>query len=258
VITSITHYDTYCIHMVFKDVIASSVGASIAEIITLPICTIKTNYQTNLHYKGIFDCTKDIYSKHGILIFYNSSISAISSQMVSTASKYAFYEFMKKQRRTQNDDFKNNVLNGIVSGVFSSIFVHPFDFVKVHSQQNKNIYCEYQKNGMLVFYRGYTKNAMKSVSSTMLLFPVYDFYKQKLESMNINYIIPLSATLTTITVTSILHPIDYLKNRHISGLSLYENWNPLTYYRGMHLNLMRAMPHFATTMILTEKIKRQM
>ena len=96
--------------------IASSIGTAFAEIITLPICTVKTNYQVNLHYKSIFDVIKDIYKKNGFIGFYNASLSAVSSQIISTSVKFTFYDYIKKYRGTKNNDFKNNIVNGFLAG----------------------------------------------------------------------------------------------------------------------------------------------
>ena len=87
--------------MSVNDLIASAVGTSIAEVITLPICTLKTNYQTNLNHKNLIECAKHLYKVNGIQIFYRASFSAIGSQIVSMSTKYTFYNLIRDYRQTQ-------------------------------------------------------------------------------------------------------------------------------------------------------------
>jgi|688.fasta_scaffold633152_2 hypothetical protein len=242
--------------MSITDLIASSIGTSIAEIITLPTCTIKTNYQTNLNYKSIIDVTKDIYKQRGVYGFYNASAIATLSQIVSTSTKFTSYNYIKNYRQTKQQDIKNNIINGAIGGIVASVFSHPFDVIKVHQQTNVNFTNELKKYGPQIFYRGYSKSVSKNIILTSLIFPFYDFYKSKFNNPFI------SAGLSAFTVTTFLHPIDYLKVRHISNQPLYTKHSNLLaqiryYYRGLHINLIRVIPHFMITMVVTEYIKEK-
>lgn len=243
--------------MSFTDIIASTISTVFAEIITIPICTVKTNYQTNLNYKSIINVTNDIYKAHGIYGFYNSSMSAMTSQIVSTSTKFTAYNYIKEKRHTEQKDIKNNILNGSLSGIISSVFTHPLDVIKVHNQNQLSIMNEIKTHKMSIFYRGYSKSLFKNIALTSLIFPFYDFYKYHFNNSII------SAGLSAITASIFLHPIDYLKIRHISNQSLYINYTGLLnftkyYYRGLHINLMRIIPHFVITMVITEKIKEKL
>lgn len=236
------------------NIFSSSVSTIFAEIITLPICTIKTNYQTDLKYKSVIDVTKNIYGTRGFYGFYNSSGSAIASQVVSTSTKFTFYNYIQKLRNTDQSDIKNNIINGSLSGIFSSMFTHPFDVLKVHQQNNLSFKNEIKNKGFSILYRGYSKSLFKNTVLTSLIFPFYDFYK----SMFNNTIV--ASGLSSITVSMFLHPLDLLKIRHISNQSLYVPYNGLSnfikyYYRGLHINLLRIVPHFMITMTMTEWIK---
>lgn len=237
------------------DLVSSAIGTLIAEIVTLPICTIKTNYQTHLHYKSVFDVYKNIMNTHGIRGFYSALYSSLFSQMTSTATKFTFYNYVKKIRDTQQKDLKNNILNGAIGGIMSSVIVHPIDVCKVHQQNNMSFSYELRKIGPSLLYRGYSKSLMKNICLTSLIFPFYDFYTAKFNNLFI------ASILSSITATFILHPIDYLKIRHISGQHLYLNFSNIPsrfkyYYRGLHINLLRIIPHFMTTMFITEYIKK--
>lgn len=236
------------------DLIASSSGTTIAEILTIPICTVKTNYQTDLNYKSIVTVAKDIYKSRGWYGFYNASFSAMLAQVASTSTKFTAYNYIKKLRNTQPNDIKNNILNGAIGGSIASVFSHPFDVVKVHQQQNITFLSELKSIGPSLFYRGYSKSLTKNILLTSTVFPLYDFYKAK-----INNVIIASA-LASMTVTILIHPIDLLKVRQISNKELYLSFDKLQstmkyYYRGVHINLMRVLPHFMITMVITEKIK---
>lgn len=235
--------------MNIHDLFASSIGTGLAEIITLPICTIKTNYQTNLNYNSLNHVIKDIYQTRGVIGFYNASYSAILSQIVATSTKFTFYNSVKNYRNTQQNDLLNNMLNGSISGGVASIFSHPFDVIKIQHQLNNNFTNELKKNGSKLFYRGYSKSLSKNIVLSSLLFPFYDFYKSHVNNSLI------SACLTSLTVTIITHPIDFLKVRNIADKQLYFSYNILKYYRGVHINLLRVIPHFMITMLITEKIK---
>jgi len=54
-----------------------------------------------------------------------------------------------------------------------------------------------------------------------------------------------------------MHPVDYLKTRHMAGLKLYDGWDPRVYYRGLSINLLRIVPHFVVTMVVIEKLKEK-
>lgn len=61
-----------CISDTYKHVVESSLGTGVAEILTLPICTIKTNYQ-NTNKVSILETISQIRSNYGIRGFYNAS-----------------------------------------------------------------------------------------------------------------------------------------------------------------------------------------
>jgi len=242
-----------------NDLFASAVGTSIAELVTLPICIIKTNYQTNLSHKSIIECTKSVYHQHGLRIFYTSSYSAIFSQVVSTSTKYTFYHNIKHYRQTKDNDILNNMLNGTVGGIMGSLLAHPFDVMKILQQQKISYLNEYRKIGYKLIYRGYTKSFAKTITLACLLFPTYDFYKSKIDKYeNIPNKSIVASIMTTLSINLFTQPIDYLKVRGVSNLEMYSHKNIFHYYRGFHLNLMRTMPHFTITMYITEKVKKYM
>ena len=193
----------------------SSVASVLAEISTLPICTVKTIYQTNLNYTSLSNVIKNVYHTRGLWGFYNASGIAMLSQTVSTATKFTGYAYIQKYRNTSQNNLPSNMFNGALAGIISTMIVHPIDVIKVHKQNNVNFMQELKLFGPKLFYRGYTKSIFKNIILTSIIFPFYDFYKYHFHNVYV------AALLSSIVTTIILHPIDYLKIRHISGQELY-------------------------------------
>lgn len=227
---------------------SSLIGTGIAEIITLPICTLKTNFQ-NSNHQSIKELTKKIYLKHGIKAFYNASFPAIAGQMISTSTKYTIYKYLTSNEK---NPIKNRFVNGMIGGITSSLMTHPLDVIKVHLQMNYNFTSELKKEGFKLFYRGYSKTFTKIAISSSCFFPIYDTIFDKIPNPLI------SSTVSGFISAIIMHPVDYLKTRHMSGKPLYQGYNPLVYYKGLTLNLLRIVPHFIITMTTIEYLKEKL
>lgn len=228
----------------YKNIFYSSTATAFAEFATLPICTIKTNFQNINDMKikpSIIDVTKKVYKRGGIKSFYAASYPAIGGQIFSTTSKYTLYRYFDSN---PNYPVKNKFLNGLTAGVISSVFTHPMDVIKVHLQMGQRL--DNFKN----LYRGYSKTFTKIAISSSIFFPLYDTIKAK---VNNPY---LSAGCSGVVACVLMHPIDYLKTRHMAGLDLYCGLNPFVYYRGLSINLLRIVPHFVITMGVIEGMKK--
>jgi len=95
----------------YTNCFSSCVGTLFAEVITLPICTIKTVYQNNMTLT-IPSTIQSIYKAGGVKGFLSASSPAIITQILSTCSKFTLYEKIKHQRQTTNSDILNNSING--------------------------------------------------------------------------------------------------------------------------------------------------
>jgi hypothetical protein len=224
-----------------KNTISAASATAVAEFLTLPICTIKTNYQNTMDLKqkvpmGVV--VRDIYNRGGVRAFYKASFPAILGQMFSTTSKYVLYRYLDT---SPDYPIKNKFLNGMTAGFISSLATHPLDVARVHLQMAKTM-----PSLGLLYYRGYSKTITKIAISSSLFFPLYDTFRKEISNPL------LSAMASAVVATVCMHPIDYLKTRHMAGLPLYNGINPITYYRGLTLNLMRIVPHFMITMGLIE------
>lgn len=239
-----------------KNLLFSIFGTGLAEISTLPICNVKTVYQ-NTSSKTISQTIKNIYNTGGIRAFYRSSLPAVSSQIFSTSTKFVGYEYLKEK-------YPNNsyFLNGFISGIMATLITHPIDVVKIHWQMNDSYIKEFKKVGLPLIYRGYSKTFLKiSVTSPMYLplrdsftdyvnlnFPVWSQENKFLSALGISFVVSIVATM-------VVHPIDYLKTRHVYNQSLFQGYNPIKYYKGIFVNLARIVPHFTIMMTTIEMLK---
>jgi hypothetical protein len=227
-----------------KHIVASATATCIAEFATLPLCTLKANYQ-NTNSTSISETSSRIWNRHGIKGFYKASGWAITSQTLSTATKYTLYQSLK-------DYTSNNFVAGAMSGALSSLITHPVDVVKIHYQMHTPFRPELNKYGPMLFYRGYSKTLSKSIIGSLCFFPLYDMFNTYFNN-------PLIASMGSAVVsTTIMHPLDYMKTRHIYGKPYFTGWNPRTYFKGISLNLARVVPHFMITMSLIEYFKQKL
>jgi hypothetical protein len=233
----------------FNHLFSNTIGVITAEFITLPICTLKTIYQTQKEKNlSIRDTAIKIYNQRGIWGFYEAKISAISSQTLSTVSKYGFYQIIKTYRNTPQNDLLNNSINGCAGGILGSIISHPIDVLKNYNQRgDKNYFNDIKNSGIKIMYKGFSQTILKNILLYSSIYPIYDFYKSKISDKSY-----ITAPLTTLTITMYLQPIDYLKVNIMAGNKV--NLNIKELYKGTSLHLMRSIPHFLITMTITEKI----
>ncbi len=243
-----------------KNIINSAFGTFVAEIITLPICTLKTVYQNNSTHT-IVQSYKYIYNiHHSYRGFFQASSPAIISQIVSTSSKYSAYEYIKSLRnKNLNQDSKelilfNNSINGILGGLMGSVVTHPFDLWKNFAQRNESYITHLKKNSnnMRTFiqnglYQGYTGSIAKNIVLYASLFPLLDYY----QSLTPHFW--LASLGTTLSVSFLIQPFDYYKVVKMANNQGNIIKNPL---RGFTLLLARSIPHLFITMSLTKFLNR--
>ena len=237
-----------------EHIISSIIGTTCAELITLPICTVKTIYQTQTSLSAKQICI-NLYKTKGIKGFFQASQAAILSQVLSTSSKYYLYHKIKDFRQTDPNDLISNSLNGALGGLGGSIFSHPFDVWKNHLQRSTNL----PNFNIKTLYSGYSGSIIKNIVLYSLLFPVYDFYKLHMPNQII------ASISTTLTCSIVTQPLDYYKtvlmghtlNKHINpfrGGNKFIGWtNP---YKGFVLMITRSIPHFMISMAITDNIKK--
>jgi len=219
-------------------VINNMIASSIAEIITLPLCTIKTNHQVE-NNRFLKDTILQIYQKHKFIGFYQASFPAILSQVMSTTTKFSFYRYLSQIRETKKNDIIQNSINGVLGGLAGSIICHPIDVYKNYTQRGANYFEELRIKKHKILYQGYSQTILKNIVLYSILYPTYDYYYSKTNSSTI------SAIGTTITVGFVTQPFDYLKTRYIAGVYTYKMKD---LYKGFGIMLMRNIPNFLITM----------
>lgn len=231
---------------VLKHIISSALATTIAEIATLPICTIKNN--VNDH--SIRKVVREIYLSRGIAGFYNASLVAIASQVLSTTTKYTWYRVLGGY--ISEDLPQKRFLVGGMAGVLGSLMTHPFDVVKIHLQMRIPI-SEFRKElrrlGPSLLYRAYSKTLCKSIVGSMMFYPLYDTFSERMESRS------LAAFCSAIISTVVMQPFDYAKTRNIYSLPANPGrdwWRVDQYFKGVGLNLARVVPHFVIVMTCIE------
>lgn len=222
-------------------IINSAVATSVAEVITLPIATVRTNYQ-NTDKIPIRQIIHQIWSQHGVKGFYNSSGWAIASQVLSTSAKYTWYQ-------TLTEYIPNKFVAGGIAGVMASLMTHPVDVIKIHQQMHTPFLPELQSIGPSLLYRGYSKTLVKYVIGSIFYFPLYHTFT---DYVHPNMAAAMSATLSAICI----QPIDYMKSRQVYGQPFFCGYHPRPYFKGLGLNLMRTVPHFTITMAIIEYFKQ--
>lgn len=230
-----------------EHIISSGVGVVVAELATIPICTMKTNRVLHPEISA-YNIFKNILKRDGFFGFYSASMPAVFSQIISTTSKYTFYKLIQKERKTDDANVVDNMLNGALGGVGGSLLSHPFDVMRTIKQNNQSIIKEFKAS---IAYRGYSKSITKSFVLGGFSFPIFDFYKKKIDNIFI------ASILTTISSSFFIYPIEYMKIRHmaIGERMKFEFPFQKKYYTGFEMHMLRCVPHFSIMIITTEKIK---
>lgn len=213
-----------------KDIRDSILSNSCAELLTIPICTIKTNYQIG-NYNKIFDCVKDIYRNRGFYGFFSASFPSIISRIIVSSSRYTTYNLLERK-----DNHSSKALHSTLSGVIISLITHPLDNIKVHIQMN-NFKFDH-------LYNGYRWTFIKNCISGPIFIYTYKFNSELFDNMY------LSAISTSLINTTLFHPIDYLKTSDIMSVKIKH------IFKGLSLNLLREVPYFLIFIVVLSECKK--
>lgn len=221
-----------------------ALGNCMAEYIVFPIYTIKTIYQTS-EMKTINQIIKEIYYIKGIRGFYNAIYPAIFSKILSSFFKFLIYNELKYIRNTENNDLKNNVINGCISGVSVSFLSHPIDTLTNRLQRFKKIHIGLIERKIL--YAGFSQTITKNLILYSILFPLFDFSKSVTNN------ILLSCVMTSCTSSIVLQPIEYLRTRliarqHSEVKQIIKTFNYRQLLKGWQIGTFGNTIHFAISM----------
>ncbi len=272
-------------------ILLSMVSSGLAELVTVPIDTVKVHLQANISQSipsktnPILRSVKEIYRYDGIKGFYRSSVASVGRQMLSGGVRMGLFDWInlywKKDTYTTSQKIISNMGQGAICGVVSSSISMPFDLVKTRVQavqgtsQNMGvtgmIKYVWKQHGLVGFYHGYRQTMERSVSISMIQMPVYFTIQEFLKSQDkLNLDLNLRSTLSTIgatlATTALVYPIDMVKtqiqysgtNRGTLGTMKYliQTHGIRSLYRGCLVGFSRAFPQFWLTSLFYENLKQ--
>lgn len=210
-------------------IVSAAVGVSCAEIVTLPICTVKTIYQ--VENVSVKDCVSKI--KNNPLVLFKASIPAVLSQIYTSVYKFTIFNYFQQffEKTWQL------LLLGSCVSVSSLVVTHPLDYIRVSYQTN-------QKMVLKECFKGISPNTMKQTIAGAAYLPVRQSIKNNFPELKSWQ----AGVIAAFIGTSLVHPFDYFKT-YLLGNAVGTKVNFSRPFRGLHLNLMRVIPHFV---IMTE------
>lgn len=224
-----------------KSILPAIIGSSTAELITLPICTLKTVYQSGKY--DIITAISNIYSKRGILGFYSGSTPAILAQIFASTYKLILFDRISGYM-PHGDIF--TILAGIIASMTCVFFTNPIDYLRVSYQMGNSI-------SLKGIYRGLYPNLAKGLVGGATFLPIRKILINHYPEVETWKMGLCSAVIST----TIVHPLDYFKTYLMSsserGINKSLIRNP---YKGLSLNLLRIIPHFVIMTETMDHVKR--
>lgn len=234
----------------------SAISTCLAEILTQPICLVRTRLINSPLYSTVKDrilttsIVKELYKTDGILGFFKASPPAVLSQMISSSLKYGIYS------NNHTDVFSQKVLNGMLGGILVCTITNPIDVIRVKAQMLDtkisfnslgSNFKFLMSNPISFYYQGYAPALWKATTGGAIYFPLKDYLTSKTDN-NV-----IASMLSAIIATTICQPADWLKTRLMSGEKF--KLSQMKYsYKGYTLNLIRIVPHFTITMCIYDHL----
>jgi hypothetical protein len=219
-------------------------GLCVAEIIVSPLNAIRIIYQTTDNMT-ILQIINNIYYNRGIKGFYNALLWTILSRILTAGLKYFLYNELKYFRETKDNDSKQNLINGCITGIVCPFIIQPIDVILNHSYR----FVEINKNllKLNVLYSGLRHTLIKNIILFTILYPLFDYIK-KITNDNIL----LSSSITCLISGIILQLIDYLRIRSMAQITQNQNLikNIFACYKGFYINYLTNLLHFTISMLI--------
>lgn len=170
---------------------AGVITGAVQTTLVYPIDLVRTRIIQDKQMLGkdisIYNCTRDIIKKRGILSLYTGFTPAIVSAPFYVGLSLANYQYLK----CQDNILSNSFIAGGIAGVTSQTLTYPGDTIKKQMQINGMkstrytglidcIKTMYKQNGMKGFYRGFWINTFKAAPEIGLKFLVYELVKHNL------------------------------------------------------------------------------
>lgn len=177
-----------------------------------------------------------------------------------------YFESYNKLKQTNNN--KLSFLNGYLASNIASTITCPLWFIRQKNQVSNNfdVFLFYKKNGIFPFY-----NALFSTyiinTSFIIQMPLYENLKKNNtlnkyisnDTLRIFFITAVSKTIAA----CVFYPIDTIRtikrNNHkqcIPFIIKVLNKNPIMYYSGLSVYILRCLPYHTSTFCTYEYFKK--
>lgn len=118
---------------------AGGVAACFAEIVTIPMDTVKVRMQNfQSIYKGMANTYRKIYAEEGFLAFYRGLSAGLFRQITFASMRLGLYDYgmIRLEERGVEINLLHQLGVGLLSGGFSIAVANPFDVLKVKFQSD--------------------------------------------------------------------------------------------------------------------------
>ena len=226
-----------------NDVIAGCVSGITSVVVSHPIETILVQKKINSPdvYRNMFHSFQLIYKHQGLIDgFYRGNVNLpLISPLFVTSTQFFLYGRLKRSIVTNENDIKQYMLSGALTGLFLSLIETPIGLIlgQIHGNLNRRhthvfdfhlkdcFKYIYENNGGLKgFYRGFIPTMICSMTSSMFYFGGYEFIKKNLYQKNYSFFsktnekrdlrlnILLSGAIGGLCAWSICYPLDLIKS----------------------------------------------
>jgi len=245
----------------------------IAYTLTYPIDVIKTNYQVlsyqNKNIKTI-DVIKNVYKTNGLYGYYKGSSSTLLTYPLFWG---IFFDAQDSSGKWISKYTNNSVLlkmaPPMIASTIASFATNPLFVIKTRFQTdsisgNKSSYSNIIKNvyrveGIRGFYKGFLSTVLNN-TKLWLQFPLYDYMKQKTDS------IVVSSIGSKFVSSMIFYPTDLIRiNQRFStdkisiitaSKNIFKSHGFRGFYNGLMLYNMLSLPNFVLLMVIRDYIKQ--
>jgi hypothetical protein len=177
-----------------------------------------------------------------------------------------YFESYKNLKQINQNQF--GFLNGYIASNIASTITCPLWFIrqKNHVNENFNVLLFYQKNGIKPFYNALLSTYLIN-SAFIIQMPLYEKLKEnkKIKTLisNDNFRIFLITSISKTIATCVFYPIDTIRtikrnNNNIKIINIINklNINPIKYYSGLNIYLIRSIPYHTITFCTFEYCKK--
>ena len=174
--------------------LAGGLASSTAEIVTIPIDTVKVRLQlqgqgTNIARLGLLPTIKSIYTNEGVSGFYKGLTPALLRQMsYSSIRVYIYSPIRNFYSPNGNPTYLQKVLAGGTSGAIGIAIANPTELVKIRMQADKtgtryaNTFHAFKhiisNEGVLGLWNGVLPNMQRAFIVNAMELGTYDHAKQ--------------------------------------------------------------------------------